>query len=327
MLLGCGQSPRWDRGMNAPHPANIFRPQRGRRDDWERPVRMLKIIPKEKALIQGEEQRVTSLQNEKVKHVVKLRRRAHRDEQGLLIVEGERELRCALKNNRRPISLFYCRDFFADKNEAVLVGQCRAAGAEVISCAPQVFAKMAYREKPEGLLAIVPQIKLSLADLKLSPEPLLIVAEAIEKPGNLGTILRSSDAAGAAAVIVCDRCTDVNNPNVVRASTGAVFTIPVAETSSEETIKWLRAKKIQILAASPHANLEYTQVDFRRGTAIVVGEEHRGLSELWMKAADLQVRIPMRGQIDALNVAAATNILLFEAARQRHGAGVEFESL
>lgn len=276
-----------------------------------------KIIPKEKTLIQDKEQSITSLQNEKVKQVVRLRRRAHRDEQGLLIVEGERELQRALENNRRPISLFYCRDFFAGENEAALVNQCRAAGAEIISCAPRVFAKMAYREKPEGLLAIVPQIKLSLADLKLAPEPLLIVAEAIEKPGNLGTILRSADAAGADAVIVCDHCTDINNPNVVRASIGAIFTVPVVETSSEEAVKWLHENKIQILAASPHARLVYTQADLRHGTAIIVGAEQHGLSAEWIKAADLQVRIPMRGQLDSLNVAAATTILLFEATRQR----------
>lgn len=278
---------------------------------------MSKIIPKEKALIQGKEQHLTSLQNEKVKQAVKLRQRAYRDEHGLLIVEGERELKHALENDRRPVSLFYCRDFFPGKDESALISRCRAAGVEVISCAPGVFAKMAYREKPEGLLALVPQVKYNLAGLKLPDSPLLVVAEAIEKPGNLGTILRSADAAGADAVIVCDRCTDVNNPNVVRASLGAIFTVPVAETSSEETIKWLRAKNIQILAASPHAKLAYTQADLRRATAFVVGEEHRGLSELWMKAADLQVHIPMRGQVDSLNVAAATTILLFEAARQR----------
>jgi len=268
--------------------------------------------------IQGKDQRITSLQNEKVKQVVKLRQRARRDEQGLLIVEDERELQRALKNNRRPASLFYCRDFFAGNNEAAFVSQCRAAGAEVISCAPEVFAKMAYRERPGGILALVPQVKYDLSGLKLPASPLLVVAEAIEKPGNLGTILRSADAAGADAVIVCDRCTDVNNPNVVRASVGAIFTVPVAETSSEETIKWLREKKIQIVAASPHARLAYTQADLRRGTAIVVGEEHQGLSALWMKTADLPVRIPMRGQVDSLNVAAATTILLFEAARQRN---------
>jgi len=273
--------------------------------------------PKATILISGPDQDITSLQNPRIKNVVKLRQRAARDEQGILIVEGYRELKRALENNRRPVSLFYCQDFFLGDNEPALINQCRDAGAEILSCSRMVFAKMAYRERPEGLLALIPQATFDLSGLKLSPAPLLIVAEAIEKPGNLGTILRSADAAGADAVIVCDRCTDINNPNVVRASIGAVFTVPVVETSSPETIKWLHEKKIKILAASPHARLVYTRADLRHGTAIVVGTEQYGLSEQWMQAADLQVRIPMRGQIDSLNVAAATTILLFEAARQR----------
>jgi len=202
----------------------------------------------------------------------------------------------------------------------LIINRCRAAGAEILSCSRTVFAKIAYRERPEGLLALVPQVARDLAGLKLPAAPLLIVAEAIEKPGNLGTILRSADAAGADAVIVCDRCTDIHNPNVVRASVGAIFTVPIVETSSEDAIQWLREKKIKILAASPHAKLSYTRADLRPGLAIVAGAEQYGLSEQWMKAADLQVRIPMRGQIDSLNVAAAINILLFEAVRQRHGA-------
>jgi RNA methyltransferase, TrmH family len=278
---------------------------------------MQKTCSEEKPAIAGRDQAITSLQNEKVKNVVKLRQRAHRDEQGVLIVEGYRELMRALEAGRRPTALFYCRDFFLGKNEPALIDRCRAAGTEIFSCLAQVFAKMAYRERPEGLLALVPRVTIGLAGLKLPPAPLLVVAEAIEKPGNLGTILRSADAAGADAIIVCDRCTDINNPNVVRASIGAIFTVPVLETTSAEAIEWLRAKKIRIAAASPHARLDYTAADFRQGTAIVVGTEQYGLSDLWMQAADLQVRIPMRGKLDSLNVAAATTILLFEAARQR----------
>lgn len=274
-----------------------------------------------KKIISDTDRDITSLQNPRIKNVVKLRRRADRDELGLLIVEGYRELKRALENHRRPVMLFYCREFFLGKNESELINQCRNAGAEILSCSRPVFAKIAYRERPEGLLALVPQVKYDLAGLKLPAAPLLIIAEAIEKPGNLGTILRSADAAGADAIIVCDRCTDLNNPNVVRASIGAIFTVPVVETSSEDAIKWLHENKIQILAASPHAKLAYTQADLRRGTAIVVGAEQYGLSEQWMKAADLQVRIPMRGQIDSLNVAAATTIFLFEAARQRKNNG------
>jgi RNA methyltransferase, TrmH family len=163
-------------------------------------------------------------------------------------------------------------------------------------------------------------VRRALADLQLPADPLLVVAEAIEKPGNLGTILRSADAAGVAALVVCDRCTDVNNPNVVRASIGTLFTVPVAEAGSAETLAWLRANGAQILAATPHAEREYTDVDLRGPTAIVVGTEQYGLSDAWMREADLRVRIPMLGQADSLNVAAATTILLYEAVRQRRSA-------
>jgi TrmH family RNA methyltransferase len=180
-----------------------------------------------------------------------------------------------------------------------------------------VFEKLSYRDRPDGLLAIAPQLRRALGDLDLGAAPLLVVAEAIEKPGNLGTILRSADAAGVDAVIVCDRCTDVNNPNVVRASIGTLFSVPVAEATSAEAFEALRARGIQIVAATPHAERLYSDVDMTRGTAIVVGAEQYGLSDTWMRQADAAVQIPMLGQADSLNVAAATTILLYEAARQR----------
>ena len=263
---------------------------------------------------------IASLQNPRVKEVVKLRQRSHRDAQALFIVEGYRELRRALDNHRRPKALFICEALFLGKNEPELIAQCRQAGAEIVPCTAPVFEKMAYRERPEGLLAILPQVHQALADLKLPEQPLIIVAEAIEKPGNLGTILRSADAAGASAVIICDQCTDIHNPNVVRASTGALFSMPVAEAAAAETLTWLQRNHIRIMAASPHAKKNYTDVDLRAGIAIIVGAEQYGLSSLWMQAADLQVRIPMHGQADSLNVATATTILMFEAVRQRQKA-------
>ncbi len=263
---------------------------------------------------------IASLQNPRVKEVVKLRQRSHRDAQALFIVEGYRELRRALDNHRRPTVLFICEALFLGKNEPELIAHCRQAGAEIVPCTMPVFQKMAYRERPEGLLAVLPQVHQSLTDLKLPKQPLIVVAEAIEKPGNLGTILRSADAAGASAVIICDQCTDIHNPNVVRASTGALFSLPVVEAASAETLTWLKCNQIQILAASPHAKANYTDVDLRTGIAIIVGAEQYGLSNLWMQAANLQVRIPMHGQADSLNVATATTILMFEAVRQRQKA-------
>ena len=260
---------------------------------------------------------ITSLQNPKIKRAVKLRKRACRDEEGLLIIEGYRELKRALENDHTPLDLFYCADLFQGENEPALIEQCRAAGATITNCTAEVFGKMAYRDRPEGLLALAPQIGGSLADLSLPPDPLLLIAERIEKPGNLGTMLRSADAAGVDAVLVCDHCTDINNPNVVRASIGTLFTLPVVEASSRETRRWLTENRIQAVAATPHTDTRHTDIDYRRGTAILVGAEQYGLSDFWMDAADAHVRIPMQGQCDSLNVAAAATILLFEAVRQR----------
>ena len=180
---------------------------------------------------------------------------------------------------------------------------------------------MSYRDRPDGLLGIAPQKKMTFDDLektiKKGQLPFYVVAEAIEKPGNLGTILRSSDAAGVTGLIVCDRCTDIYNPNVVRASVGTLFTVPTIEAEGQQTLKWLKKQGIAILAATPEATLEFTEVDLNRPLAIAVGTEQLGLSDRWMKEADLQVRIPMNGVADSLNVAMATTLLLYEVNRQR----------
>ncbi len=260
---------------------------------------------------------LTSLQNPRVKEVVKLRDRPHRDEKGLMLIEGYRELKRALDNGVTPVRLFFSPAWYLGENEPALVARCAEAGAELFECARDVFQKMAYRERPEGLLAVAPQVGVKLDDLNLPPRPLLIVAEAIEKPGNLGSILRSADATGVNAVIVCDRCTDINNPNVVRASTGTLFALPIVEAKSEEALAWLRSRGILILAATPHTDVLYTDADLTQGCAIVVGAEQYGLSDRWMANADVKVRIPMLGQADSLNVANATTILLYEAVRQR----------
>ena len=159
--------------------------------------------------------------------------------------------------------------------------------------------------------------KKGLDEMPVRKDGLYLVAETIEKPGNLGSILRSADAVGATGVIICNRQTDLFNPNVIRASTGAIFSVPVAETTSEEALAWLRGHGIRTLAATPHTDCVYTENDMTRGTAIVVGAEQYGLSDYWMNAADVQVVIPMLGKMDSLNVATAATLLLYEAARQR----------
>ena len=260
---------------------------------------------------------ISSLQNARIKDVVKLRKRSVRDEQGVLLVEGYREVLQALNNAYSPQVLFFCPALFLGSNERTIIQRSAEAGAELIECSEAVFRKIAYRDRPDGLLALAPQVKHTLQSLKLSEVPFLLVAESIEKPGNLGTMLRSADAAGVDAVIICDKCTDINNPNVVRASIGTLFAVPVVEASTEEVISWLKERQIQTVAATPHSDLNYTRVDLTVPTAVVVGSEQYGLHEQWMNEAACRVVIPMRGQADSLNVAAATTIMLYEVVRQR----------
>lgn len=266
---------------------------------------------------------LTSLQNPKVKQVIHLRDKNERDRTNQFIIEGYRELLRATENGHSIDSLFVCPELFLDNDERSLITRILSTHSQsrLFLCTEAVFRKFSYRDRPDGLLAIAPQSHKTLNDLeeilRSKESPFLIVAEAIEKPGNLGTILRSSDAVGLDALIVCDRCTDIHNPNVVRASVGTLFTVPVVESEGKETLNWLKAQGITILAATPSAELEYTDVDMTQPLAIAVGTEQLGLSPFWMENATLQVKIPMKGEADSLNVAMATTLLLYEALRQR----------
>ncbi len=261
-------------------------------------------------------EKITSLQNTKVKLVVSLRDRKDREEKDLFLIEGYREIKRAVDSGRKVDFIFICPEFFLGENEEALL---KKAKAPIFECSKQVFEKISYRDRPDGLLAISPRMHLTLADLdqKIRSVPFLLVAESIEKPGNLGTILRSSDAAGVDGVIVCDPTTDIHNPNVVRSSIGTLFTVPVLEAKGKETIAYLRERKISLVAATPHAKPEFTEVDLTVPLAIVVGTEQYGLTDEWMREADIQVRIPMCGVADSLNVASATTLLLYEVLRQR----------
>lgn len=262
-------------------------------------------------------ERITSLQNPRIKQLVRLRERRDRDEAGVFIVEGYRELLRALDQGAQPVELYVSPDWFLGENETTLINRAEAAGARLFELTKDVFAKVAYRERPDGLLALVPQWRMKLEDLKLSEPPFLLVVEAIEKPGNLGTILRSADAAGVDAVIVCDPVTDLFNPNVVRSSTGVLFAMPVAIATAAEVHAFLCAKGIRVVATTPAATELYTQTDLKGSLALLMGSEQYGLSDFWLKEADERIRIPMAGQADSLNVAMATIITLFEAVRQR----------
>jgi len=262
---------------------------------------------------------ITSLQNPRLKRLIRLRDRRARDEEGAFLVEGYREVRRALEKKAALGELFFSRDWFLGVNEPALLAEAEAAGARLYELSKDAFAKVAYRERPDGILAVAPQWKRALADLALPAAPLILVVEAIEKPGNLGTILRSADAAGCDAVIVCDPVTDLFNPNVVRASTGVLFSVPCVVEDSEKVLAWLKGRGIRSVATTPAAGGVYSDADLRGPLAVVMGSEQFGLSEFWLKNADLPVRIPMAGQADSLNVAMAALITLFEAVRQRGG--------
>lgn len=258
---------------------------------------------------------ITSPYNPRIKQALRLRQSRQRKRDRLMLVEGYDELSLALNCGLRPVRLFFCPSFFDGKND--LLEKSRSTGAELIEVSQSVFEKMAYRENPDGWLAIAPLLQRTLKDLELGPSPLLVVAEAVEKPGNLGAILRTADAAGVEAVIVCDPTLDLSNPNVIRSSRGALFSVPTAEATSAETFAWLRERKVKVVAASPESSLGYTEADLRGPLAIVVGEESAGLSSLWREGADIKACIPMMGQVNSLNLSIATALFVYEAVRQR----------
>ncbi|MFA7230078.1 MAG: RNA methyltransferase [Victivallaceae bacterium] len=261
--------------------------------------------------------KITSAQNPAVKHVCRLRDRRDREQEQLTVLEGYRELTRGLEYGMEIVECFFCPEMFLGENEYPLLERLEQAGAKVAEVSPALLGKMAYRDRPEGLIAVAKMKQHSLNEMPIRTNGLYLVAEAVEKPGNLGSILRSADAAGVDGLIICNKCTDIYNPNVIRASTGALFSVPLAEAETDETIAWLRQNQIKVLAATPHTDMIYTDVDMNQGIAIVVGTEQHGLSQQWLDAADINIKIPMLGQIDSLNVATAATILLYEAVRQR----------
>ena len=253
---------------------------------------------------------ITSLQNPRVKYIVKLRDdKKTRREDDLMLVEGYDEIQLALSAGHKPQTLLSSPELISRRISGVL--------AETLTVSRAVFEKMSYRDNPDGWLAILPIPHLSLEDLTLRDTPLVIVAESIEKPGNLGAILRTADAAQVDAVLLCDPRVDLWNPNVVRASRGAIFSIPVVEGENASALEWLKSKKMRVLAATPSADVSYTDVDLREPIAIAVGTEDEGLTDFWMSNADVKVRISMMGKVNSLNVSVSTALIVYEAVRQR----------
>jgi TrmH family RNA methyltransferase len=253
---------------------------------------------------------IISLQNPRVKHIIKLREdKRQRQREGLILVEGWDEINLALTSGLNPHTLFTAPELASR--------QISGISSEVQTVSRAVFEKMSYRENPDGWLALFPSPQTALSDLKLSDNPLVIVAESVEKPGNLGAILRTADAANVDALLVCDPRVDLYNPNVIRASRGTIFSVACIETSNQGALDYLREHKMKILAATPQADTLYTDVDLRRPLAIAVGTEDNGLTDFWLKCADVIVKIPMQGKVNSLNVSIAAALIMYEAVRQR----------
>lgn len=256
---------------------------------------------------------ITSVQNPIVKDVLLLQQKSsERRARHLFAVEGQRELQHCMAAGFRLQTLFVCRDLCQTDTQAF-----ENNAAETVEVSLKVYEKMAYRGTTEGLLATVCERRLTFEDLHLPQHPLIVVLEGVEKPGNLGAILRSADAAKVDAVIVCDPLTDLYNPNLIRSSIGAVFTIPVISCDSKDCIKFLQQHGIQILTAQLQDSKFYYETDMTCGTAIVMGTESTGLTQQWREAASAHIKIPMLGQLDSLNVSVSAAILMFEAVRQR----------
>lgn len=290
---------------------------------------------------------VTSGQNPKIKELLALQEKSKaRREKGLFVVEGRREIGHCLDSGYKVRTLFVCREIIAEKELDGLLEKASRCGESgpgrkpeadrqyregretadrrdyaapnIIEIPAALYNKIAYRGGTEGIIAEVEYKERRLEDLILNDDPLVVVLESVEKPGNLGAVLRSADAAGADAVIVCDPLTDLYNPNLIRSSIGAVFSRQVAVASSQDAIRWLKSKGIKIYTAQLQDSRWYYDTDMSKGTAIVMGTESTGLTGIWRNAADAHIRIPMLGQLDSLNVSVSAAILLYEAVRQRN---------
>mgnify|MGYP003294461105 CR=1 FL=1 len=266
---------------------------------------------------------ITSAQNPKIKDLLALQEKSkERRKKGLFVVEGRRELLHCIESGFEPYTLFICRDIISDQDLDAIVKaiEVRFGGLQVqiIEIPQHLYDKVAYRGGTEGVIAELRCREMNLESLRLKENPLVVVLESVEKPGNLGAVLRSADASGVDAVIVCDPLTDMYNPNLIRSSIGAIFTVPIATASSEDTIKWLKANNIKIYTAQLQDSEWNYDTDMKGGTAIVMGTEATGLTDAWRKAADAHIKIPMLGKLDSLNVSVSAAIRMFEAVRQRN---------
>lgn len=255
---------------------------------------------------------ITSSANPKIKNIIKLRKPKESRDQKLILVEGEKEISLAKKAGFEIVEIFYSAGF--KREEGISVGVYKELVTRV---SKQVFEKISYRDNPDGFLALARRSERQLFEVKLSKNPLVIILEGVEKPGNLGAIMRTADAAGVDAVILNDSHIDIYNPNAIRSSIGTIFVKQVVEATREETLKWLNENNISVYATSRFGKKNYSDASYKKGTAFVMGAEHDGLSDAWKKAARELITIPMNGEASSLNLSVSAAILVYEALRQR----------
>ncbi len=262
-------------------------------------------------------QKITSVSNRHIREIVRLMNKpSERIERGWVMVEGLREIRMALNFPMQALELMVCRDICSEDELKWIEPHFVSAMKTEVNA--EVFSRLAYRENKDGIIAIFKAEVPRLFSLNLPSNPLIIVLESVEKPGNLGAILRTADAAGCDALIVCDPRTDIFNPNVIRASLGTVFSVPIAVAEAKEAMQWLEKHHVKSFAAAlVDEARSYTELDYTQGTAIVLGSEAEGLSSFWLRYCQQKIIIPMRGKVDSLNVSVAAGVIIFEAVRQR----------
>jgi RNA methyltransferase, TrmH family len=260
---------------------------------------------------------ITSLDNPRIKAALRLREGRHRRKQGRFLIDGLREIRRAALAGVTLVEVYFCQEKCRQSQRGILETMRESVPSEFVEVSPAVFEKLAFGNRAEGIVAVAEAPEWRLDGLDLPEMPLVAVIVGIEKPGNVGAVLRSADAAGVDAVIVVDGGTDLFNPNTVRASLGTLFTLPVREATTEETLAWLRRHELAILAARVDGAVPYTEVNYRRPTAIVLGSEAKGLDRAWAGDDITAIALPMRGEADSLNISVTAAVLFYEALRQR----------
>jgi TrmH family RNA methyltransferase len=260
---------------------------------------------------------ITSSQNSLIKQVIGLRDAKNRRDEGLTLIDGLREIQRAMDAGVDIEKVFSCPPMLQGKEDRTILAKLKAMNTPLIEVSSSIFEKIAFGQRLEGLLAMARTPDRSLSHLKPSAHSLFVIAQALEKPGNIGAILRTCDAARVDGLILVDAKTDLFNPNVIRASTGTVFTVPTAIADSQTVLDFLKRYKIRTLGLFPQSQSLYTEVDMTGSTAVVLGSEDKGLNDFWKKHSDVDMKIPMSGKADSLNVSVCAAIVIYEAIRQR----------